>query len=293
MSEVVPNSESATTSVSAWGREVRALAAALTFMTRLPVHRVIAHDLSDLGNAATYFPLVGVCVGAIGASVFVAALLLWTPVIAVLLSIIATVFLTGAFHEDALADSLDGFGGGWTKEQVLAIMKDSRVGSYALIGMVLAVALKIAALHAIWLHDVKDVAVPQSLAASVFSSWPVVRALVAAHVLSRWSSVWLIRAHAYVRAEDPDARASAGRPFVNSVTGAKFVIASLFTIAIVGALLGVKGLLVGPVAVVAAFLAGRYFNRRIGGITGDALGAANQVVELCVYLTLATPVVRV
>lgn len=115
-------------------RELRAFSAACTFMTRIPTWRVVAHDVADLPAAAAYFPLVGLIVGGVGAAVWWVSAWLWSPWIAVLLSMVVTIRLTGAFHEDALADSLDGFGGGWTRDQVLHIMKDSRVGSYALVG---------------------------------------------------------------------------------------------------------------------------------------------------------------
>lgn len=268
-------------------QQVRTLAAAFTFLTRLPVGRIVAHSLDDLPRSAAYFPIVGLCIGAIGSLIFAAALLLWSPPIAVILSIIATVLATGAFHEDALADSLDGFAGGWTKEQVLAIMKDSRVGSYALTGMILALGLKVGALLAI---DQPNGALSEAATArsdAFFHALPVVRALMAAHVLSRWSSVWLIRTHAYVRQEDANARASAGRPFVSGASNATLLTATLWSVGIVVVLLGVNAAPALLVALGVSILSGRYFRRRIGGITGDALGAANQMVEVCVYLTLA------
>ncbi len=271
---------------SRWRGELRACAAAFTFLTRLPVARLIPHDMADLVNSASYFPLVGLCVGAIGAASLGFATVLWTPAIAIVISVIVTVLLTGAFHEDALADSLDGFGGGWTKEQVLSIMKDSRVGSYALIGIVLTILLKVSALLAI---DQQDSSTPnaRSLQALATNVAPVGRALVGAHVLARLSSLWLRRSHEYVRADDPAARASAGRPFVNAVTNGRLVFATVVSLLIVSAVLRQQAIAVVLVAGVSTYMAGRYFTRRIGGITGDALGAANQLVEVAVYLALA------
>ena len=128
---------------------LRACAAAFTFLTRVPAHRVVRHDGQDLANAAPYFPLVGVVVGAVGGAAFAAASLLWPTLLAIIISVAATVWMTGAFHEDALADALDGFGGGWDRAQILAIMKDSRVGSYALVGVALVLGAKVAALATI------------------------------------------------------------------------------------------------------------------------------------------------
>src|SRR5262249_29467579 len=127
--------------------QLRAFAAAVAFLTR--IRPGVAHDASDLPAAVTYFPVVGLVVGLSGALAFGFAAELWPPALAVIVSVGFTVWLTGAFHEDALADAFDGFGGGWDRAQVLSIMKDSRVGSYALVGVLLVMAAKITALVAI------------------------------------------------------------------------------------------------------------------------------------------------
>ena len=256
--------------------ECRAFSAAITFMTRLPLGRFSSHDPTDLPASAVYFPVVGLIVALAGALTFGAASMLWSTAVAVLLSMGATVLVTGAFHEDALADALDGFGGGWTPERVLAIMKDSRVGSYALVGVVLVLAAKAAVLI--------DVASLNRVAG-------ITRALIAGHVLGRWSSVPLIWRFPYVRPPADAERPSAGRPFVASVTIDRLVAATLIAVVVVVVAVGA---LDGLVAIITSLgvtaLAGSYFRRRIGGITGDALGAANQIVELSVYLALAARV---
>lgn len=265
-------------------RELRAFSAACTFMTRIPTWRVVAHDVADLPASAVYFPLVGLLVGAAGAVVWWLASWLWSPWIAVLLAMAATIRLTGAFHEDALADSLDGFGGGWTREQVLHIMKDSRVGSYALVGMFVALLLKATLL----VELTTMAALPVT---GITGRWPaVVTAMLAAHVLARASSVALIGALPYVRSDDAATRASAGRPFVAGVSRARVILALLCAVMLSFVLLGSAVWIVLVATAAATALAARYFRARIGGITGDALGAANQVVELVVYLTLAASV---
>ena len=252
--------------------QARALAAAFTFMTRLPLGGLASHDVDDLPASAAYFPVVGLVVALIGGAAFAAAGRVWPTPVAVVLSMCATVLATGAFHEDALADAFDGFGGGWSREQVLAIMKDSRVGSYALVGVTLTLATKFATLAAL---------------ASNPASVGVPRALVVAHVLARWSSLLLIHRYPYVRPAADGERPSAGRPFVAGVTSGRLIGATLLavTILLFAAGRGVLPSLVVAIGVTA--VAGWYFRRRIGGITGDALGAANQIVEVCVYLTLA------
>lgn len=262
-------------------RELRALSAALTFMTRIPTWRVVAHDVSDLPASATYFPLVGLVVGGAGAGVWWLASSIWSPWVAVLLSMVTTIRLTGAFHEDALADSLDGFGGGWTREQVLRIMKDSRVGSYALVGVCMALILKAALL-------VDLAALPPLDRGEMLPAWPtVVVALLVAHMLGRTSSVALIGTLRYVRSDEPSTRESAGRPFVGGMSRIRAAVALLAAVLLCFALLGNRAWPVLLAVVVTTALAARYFHSRLGGITGDALGATNQVVELMVYLVFA------
>ena len=255
--------------------QARALAAAFTFMTRVPLGSLASHDPADLPASAVYFPIVGLVVALVGGGVYVAALYLWSVPIAIMLSMCATVLMTGAFHEDALADAFDGFGGGWSREQVLAIMKDSRVGSYALVGVTLVLALKFVALYTV---------------SSAHAPIGVARSLIAGHVLSRWSSILLIRVYPYVRPAADGERPSAGRPFVAGVTSTRLVAATVLTLLILDLAVGWGGILPLIVSVTITAVAGLYFARRIGGITGDTLGAANQIVEVCVYLALAVRV---
>ena len=269
-------------------QQFRALVAAFTFLTRLPVGSIVAHDFSDLSRSSTYFPLVGLVVGACGAATFAAAQLVWSPLVSVVLAMAVTVLVTGGFHEDALADSLDGFGGGWSKQQVLSIMKDSRVGSYALIGVVLVTFAKVSTLMSI--HENSHNLHAASRGSSnvdLGEAWAVGRSLLVAHVAARWSSVSLIRTHRYVRTEEVGAKPAVGRPFVHGTTHMQLIGATGISLAIVIALLQSQFVWVCLVTIVVTMLAGRYFTRRIGGITGDALGAANQCVELAVYLVLA------
>jgi len=259
--------------------QLRACAAAFTFLTRLPLRRVM-HGPEDLPRAATYFPVVGLVVGLAGGAVYAGAVTLWPTTIALLLSLATTVFITGAFHEDALADAFDGFGGGWDRGQILAIMKDSRVGSYALVGMFVVLAIKLAALAT--LAGSPDATLIEKRASVI----RVLRALVAGHVLGRWSSVFLMRTHPYVRPAAETERASAGRPFARGASTSQLVVASVISLLIVVSATGSQAVIATPVALVITWIAGRYFDNRIGGITGDALGAASQIVELSVYLTL-------
>ena len=246
--------------------QVRLFFIALQFFTRVPIPRWVGFDPSWLHHASRYFPLVGLLVGAAGALVFAAASALWPLPVAVLLATAATVYLTGAFHEDGLADMCDGFGGGMTRERVLEIMKDSRIGTYGALGMTLVVGLKIALLCA----------VPN----------PAV-ALLVAHPLSRLAAASLIWRMEYARADGK------AKPMAQEMTHAEFAIASACAALplLAAGYLGYAGWpQLGACLLAAALMAawiGAKCRQRIGGYTGDCLGAVQQLAEVAIYLCLA------
>ena len=248
-------------------RELEYFFAALRFFTRLPVPAWVGHAQDQLDHAARYFPLIGIIIGGIGAGVTELAALVLPLGVAVLLGMAATILATGAFHEDGFADSCDGFGGGWDKAQVLAIMKDSRIGSYAALGVGLMLLTKWSALTEL------DAAFGPPLLAL---------ALVAGHAVSRLASTVLIFFLDYVR----DDASSRSKPLAQRMTLHELAIATLFGLAPC-LLLPFSGMLVALAAVVlVTLLAARYFVRRIGGYTGDCLGAAQQISEVAFYLGL-------
>ena len=243
--------------------QLRAFAAGIQFLTRIPTPAAATHDANDLARSTPYFPLIGAIVGLFGAGLYWLALLGWPAFVAAALAVVGMIWMTGAFHEDALADACDGFGGGWDREQVLAIMKDSRIGSYGAVAVAIAVVLKVGALAALPPAD-------------------AVRALVAAHVLARWSSLPLIWGLPYVRETS-----GVSKPFAASVTPARLAAGTAVAMAVLAVVLGTRALPVLVLAMVVTGLSGAYFRRRIGGITGDCLGAANQFVEVATYLALS------
>jgi adenosylcobinamide-GDP ribazoletransferase len=248
-------------------RELDYFFAALRFFTRLPVPAWVGHSQDQLDHATRYFPLVGILIGCIGAGVTELTALALPVGIAVLLGMAATILATGAFHEDGFADSCDGFGGGWEKAQVLAIMKDSRVGSYATLGVGLLLLTKWNALLEI------DAA---------FGPPFLALALVAGHAVSRLAPTALIYALDYVRDDD----SSKSKPLGQRMAGSELAIAALCGLAPCLLLPMVDMLVALAAAALATFLAARYFVRRIGGYTGDCLGATQQVAELAFYLGL-------
>ncbi|NTV09726.1 MAG: adenosylcobinamide-GDP ribazoletransferase [Zoogloea sp.] len=247
-------------------RELELFFTALGFFTRLPVPSWVPWSPERLNNAARYFPLVGWVVAAIGALVYLAAAQLLPPTLAVVLSMAATIRATGAFHEDGWADTFDGFGGGWDKLQVLTIMKDSRIGSYGAIALVLMLLAKALALVEIGAED----------------DWPVVIALLVAHPLSRFASTSLIATMDYVREDE----LSKSKPLARRLAAPELALAALFGLAPLMLLTPYEALWVLGAVVLATLYAAHSFRRRIGGYTGDCLGAAQQGSELACYLGL-------
>ncbi len=259
----------------------RKFLSALMFYTRIPV----PHSCCDLSAAETapFLPLIGFLVGGISAGVWFAAALFLPHSVAVVMSMIVSVLLTGAFHEDGFADSCDGIYGGFTVHDRLRIMKDSRVGAYALVGTVLLILLKYALLREI----------PVSI-------FPV--AVIMAQVLSRLVPVYLMRILRYVR-EDGTSKINAEiapgtEPVDEAVDGAGIgkvslpgiVGATLFSTVLIAVLSYVSNswylLYVLIVVPVSTALSALYFYRKLGGYTGDILGASQQLAEAGVLAAL-------
>jgi adenosylcobinamide-GDP ribazoletransferase len=245
-------------------RELATFFAALGYFTRLPVPGWVGYSPDGLARAARYLPAIGLLVGGFGALVFWLAMHVWPQSVAVVLSMVATIALTGAFHEDGLADTADGLGGGWDKAKILVIMKDSRVGSYGVIAVVLALIGKFALL-------------------STLPARQVVAALIAGHAVSRFCAVSLMVTMDYARDDETSkARQVAARLGLGPL---------LFTLVFAGLPL----LLLVPepamTAVAMAALATLWLatkcRRWLGGYTGDCLGAVQQLAEIAFYLGLA------
>lgn len=245
--------------------EVRIFFTALSFLTRIPSPSWVGFEEGWLARSTVYFPVIGAMVGLVGGGAFWLTRAVWPDPVALVAALAAIIWLTQAFHEDALADACDGFGGGSTSQQILEIMGDSRLGTYGVVALILMVAAKLAALSAL---------PPQE----------VIGALVAGHVLGRWSSLPLIWRYPYVREG-----AGTGKLFAGGVTPGRLAVASLLTFFLLTGALGWRMIFPLLLAVGLTALSGRYFRRRIGGITGDCLGAANQIVEVGTYLVLAVP----
>ncbi len=238
---------------------------ALQFYTRLPAPKWVMYRAENLSLATGYLPFIGWLVGLIAGGTWLVAAYLTNPSIAVLCSMIISILLTGAFHEDGFADMCDGFGGGWTREKILEIMKDSRVGTYASVGLILILGLKFTLLHSIAGWDSRLVGV-----------------LVAGHALSRLMPVFVIYMLPYSRDTDSKAKPVAEKPpFWVLVMAIVLGVLPLLGLAVSFAqpLLVTVVLFLGLITILLA----RYFRKWIGGYTGDCLGAIQQICEVAFY----------
>ena len=249
--------------MNALGYQLRLVLTAIQYFTRLPVPRWVGYSERQLNDASRYFPLVGILVGLFTAVVFVLTLRVFPQPIAVLLAMLSGILLTGGFHEDGLADTCDGFGGGRDRPQILAIMKDSRVGSYGVLGLAFALLLEFSALA--------------TLPAAQF-----VAISAAAHAFSRFMAVSLIYTQRYVR-DDASARA---KPAAQGLSHAAFACAAVFALVPLVWLDTGGGVAAAGVAMALRIVVAQYFYRRIGGYTGDCLGAVQQITEVGFYLGL-------
>lgn len=243
-------------------RELRSLLTAVQYFTRVPVPVWVGHDAAQLNRATRYFPLVGIGVGALGAGALWVCAFFFTPLPAVIVSTVLTVCITGAFHEDGLADTVDGLGGAMSRERALEIMKDSRVGTFGILALVFALLLKIAALAALPLRE----AIP---------------VLIAGHGLSRACALVLAWRLPYAR-EDASTRA---KPVVENVHTVDVLFAAMCGLVPLF-FIGLHAAFGLVAAGITAVLLCRWFQRRLGGYTGDTLGATQQLCEVAFYLVV-------
>ena len=251
-------------------REMRRIAGAIIFYSRIPLPS--SWFSAETSHCSRYFSLVGWFVGGVCAGVWLLAQMLFSDLswtfpevtlqIAVLLGMIAAVLLTGALHEDGFADTCDGLGGGWTPEERLRIMKDSRIGTYGALGLVFLVLLKFFALLQIETEILPWV-------------W------LAGHALSRFVSISQLRFADYVQVA---AKSKSGSMTelsgVDLIVNGAFGLLPLFFI----------GIQVWPgllAVVIVWWVLMIYFKRKLGGVTGDCLGATQQLSEVVFYLGLA------
>jgi len=244
---------------------IRQLAVAVAFLTRVPMPSRLVFDAKDVGRSARWFPLVGLMIGGI----LVAALQLFTlvfpPLVTAFLIAAVDALLTGALHLDGLADSMDGFGGGRTREDVLRIMRDHAIGTYGAVALVLVVGIKAATLAAL---------IERHSAASWLALMPM---------LGRWPVVLLSATQPYARRSDQEG-APPGGAVSDFVGRVELVVASATALPIAFLLAQWRGVAAAFLVLAVSWLWGWYCRLRIGGITGDTLGASVEISEALVLL---------
>lgn len=246
-------------------RQLNLFFVALSFFTRLPIPSWVVIDAEKLNKSSRFFGVVGLVVGLISALVFWLVQLILPANIAVLMAMIAGVIATGGFHEDGLADTADGFGGGWTVEEKLLIMKDSRLGSYGALAIGLALILK-------WQLLVE---------LALYSPMAAISGFIVAHTLSRVVAASLIFSEKYVRDDSGKSKPLAQHQSLNDLF---ILLASGIFV-----LLWLNGFAAFALFIIlwgVRFLLGSLFRSQIGGYTGDTLGAAQQVSEVVCYLVI-------
>lgn len=251
--------------------EIRIFFTALMFYTRIPCPKHIDHSPEYINKATRYFPLMGWIVGGLSFIVYWLTAQLFDTNTAVLLSLMAGLLLTGAFHEDGLADAFDGFGGGWTKAGILEIMKDSRVGTYGVIALIFLFAIKYLAF----------VQLPLSTQQSGLAHTALL--FVSYHALARLTAVNLVFTSRYSR-EDENSKA---KPIAREHSFREIIGAYFFGLSPLAGicLLNQKYALVLIPLFLLYFFSKRYFEKWIHGYTGDCLGAVEQLAECTVLLS--------
>jgi adenosylcobinamide-GDP ribazoletransferase len=239
-------------------RLVEELLVAFQFLTRLPISG-IRYEPDSLSRSAKFFPIVGLVIG------FAASLLqrMLTPhldrSLVALLVLLFLVLITGGLHEDALADAADAFGGGWNREQVLTILRDSRIGSFGALALILSVLARFVLLSA--------------LPGDRF-----MKVVLSAHVLCRWTTLPLSYFLGPARGSEGQ-----GARIAQKISPASLLVGTLSSLAIVFFLMRSKFWAPMVAAILVTALSGLYYFRRIGGVTGDCFGATNQLAEIAVY----------
>jgi len=239
-------------------KTVNELLLAFQFMTRIPISG-LPREPRALARAAKFFPVVGLAIGLIGVAIYRALVTRVQPQLVALVLLVYLVLVTGALHEDGLADAADGFGGGWTKEKILMIMRDSRIGSFGAVAVTLSLLSRF-----IVISNTSPARLPGFL--------------IASSVLCRWTALPLGFWLPYARDDQGLGGAVAGRmPLASLLWGTGFAVLS------VAAALGLGSLLPWLITLVITAASGFYFKHHIQGVTGDCFGAANQITEIAIY----------
>lgn len=251
--------------------EIKIFFSALMFYTRIPCPKNIDHSPEYLNKSTRYFPLIGYIVGAISFVVYAISNFLFDSSMAIVLSLLAGVLTTGAFHEDGLGDVADGFGGGWTKAKILEIMKDSRIGAYGVIALILLFMIKYFALYKL-VHIEINIAY-----------YKLLLVFVCYHALARFTAINISFILPYSREDE----SSKVKPIAKSYSSKEVLgvyVFGLFPLILMSYYYWQFSLVLLPLLLLVMYLR-NYFNKWLDGYTGDCLGAAEQIAECVILLS--------
>ena len=242
-------------------RELNIFFTGLSFFTRIPFPKGAEFKKEYQHEALKYFPIAGLIIGGFAALVFYLSNLVLPFNLSVVLSLGLTVLFTGGLHEDGFMDVCDGFGGGWTKERILAIMKDSLIGAFGVTGIAFLILTKY-----FCQYNVSAANLP----------WII----IAAHSTTRMVAATLVNTHQYARVDN-----SKAKDYSQKLSSGNFIF-MLITGVLPLLLLGsIKFFLILIPVYLCKFLLGRYYNKWIVGFTGDCIGATQQICEVVFYLS--------
>lgn len=240
-------------------QEIHYFFVAISFFTRIPIRLFLGFKPDDLNKSTKYFPYVGIIVGTLTATVFHGVHHYFSVHISIAISMVFSILLTGGFHEDGLADVCDSFGGAYTKEDVLRIMKDSRLGTFGTIGLISVLGIKFLALSEINPNQIQY-------------------SLVVAHILSRFPVLFLMKSLPYVQ----DIDLSKMKPIATKISFWHILFGFIpCLILIIYSQLYIQVIYISFIYFFSHF----WFKRKIGGYTGDCLGTNQQLTEVAIYLS--------
>jgi len=241
---------------------VRDFLQALSFLTILPVGKLLLSEEKGLARSMAFFPLVGLVIGLLSASGYYLLTLLFPKSLVLWLTIGLLAYLTRGLHLDGFADTMDGVASGGTKEKILEVMRDSRIGAFGVVGLILLIGAKYYALD-----QISNPSLPYSL--------------ILMAVMGRNSMVLVCYRSAYARPNE-----GLGRPFTENLGSREMVLSLVSASGIALLLMGLKGILVFLGICLFSLGYRFFFKKKLGGVTGDILGAANELAELLCLIFL-------
>lgn len=261
--------------------EIRLFFVCMSFLTRIPSPRWVGFKEEWLHHSIKYSPTVGLILGCLQFFVFVLFQILFGPTIAFTLSVGFLLIITGAFHEDGFSDFCDGIGGGWKRDDILRIMKDSRVGSFGAVGISLLVLLKILGVSESFRLYEKNGFIFTVNSKSEFQLLSVWLYFISAHSFSRFLSVFMMKLLPYAKEE------GYAKPMAKEITWPQILFASLLGVIPYLALVYLHPIFLFSLLCIipSYFYMFSLMKRWIQGFTGDCLGAVQQVVETCVWIS--------